>query len=185
MTEPSHETIPERVDTQRHIANVTEILLKKMPIEKINVKTIVEASQTSRTTFYRYFKDKYDVIIWIYISEVERLIRQEHNPYDLWLKIFEFMYSRRKFFISALSYEQQNSLINYMEDRSYADCVQIVKEALGLEKLSRETEFSINFFVGGCVRTWQTWVAEGMRDKPEFIASVITNNIPESLKEFF
>ena len=99
MVNPSNEVIPERVDTRQHIANVTEALLRKMPIEKINVKLIVEASKTSRTTFYRYFKDKYDVVIWIYISEVDRLIAQNENRHKLWLDILEFMYSRRKFFI--------------------------------------------------------------------------------------
>ncbi len=185
MADHFNDAIPERIFTQQHIANVTEILLKKMPIEKINVKMIVEASKTSRTTFYRYFKDKYDVINWIYTSEVDRLIMQNDSPYQLWLKIFEFMYSRRKFFINALSYEQQNSLMNYMAERTFVDCVQVVKDSMQHDKLSREMEATINFFVGGCTRTWQSWVSGGMQDKPDFILSVITNNIPDSLREYF
>ncbi len=177
--------IPERVDTQRHIANVTEALLKEMPIEAISVKTIIEASKTSRTTFYRYFKDKYDVITWIYTSEVDRIVVENHSFSTVTLRIFHFMYARREFFISAFSYEQQNSLVEYMAERSLEDCVRIVKDALQTEELPRYMEASIDFFVAGCIRTWQGWSARGMRDTPEFILSVIMDNMPEILRPYF
>ena len=185
MANPSNEVTPEREDNLKHIANVTEALLRKMPIEKINVKLIVEASKTSRTTFYRYFKDKYDVVIWIYISEVDRLIAQNENRHKLWLDILEFMYSRRKFFISALSYEQQNSLIKYMAERTYVDCAQAVKDSMQIQQLPRQMEAAIDFFVGGCTRTWRNWVSCGMKDPPAFILSVVMDNMPICLQTHF
>lgn len=35
---------------------------------------IITAAGTSRTTFYRYFKDKHDVIFWIYMKEARECI---------------------------------------------------------------------------------------------------------------
>lgn len=177
--------IPERADTQQHIANVTEALLKEMPIEAISVKTIIEASKTSRTTFYRYFMDKFDVITWIYTSEVDQIVAENNSFSTVTLRIFHFMYARREFFISALSYEQQNSLVEYMAERSMEDCIRTVKDALQTEELPRYMEASIDFFVAGCIRTWQGWASRGMRDTPEFILSVIIDNMPQILRPYF
>ncbi len=63
----------------------------------------------------------------------------------------------RELFISSLSYEQQNSLVEYMAERSLEDCVRTVKDALQTEELPRYMEASIDFFVVGCIRTWQGW----------------------------
>ena len=177
--------IPERVDTQRHIANVTAALLKQMSIEDICVKTIIEASHTSRTTFYRYFKDKYEVITWIYISEVDQIVAETNCFSELTLRIFRFMFTNRDFFIRAFTYEQQNSLVDYMAERSLEDLLRNVKDELHTEQLPRKLEGAIEFFVAGCIRTWHSWVSKGMKDSPEFVLDVIMENMPASLRAYF
>lgn len=177
--------IPERVDTQRHIANVTVALLRQMSIEDISVKKIIEASHTSRTTFYRYFQDKYEVITWIYISEVDRIVAETDCFSQLTLRIFQFMYDNREFFIRSFNYEQQNSLVAYMAERSLEDCIRVVKDALHTETLPRKTEGAVEFFVAGCIRTWQSWVHRGIKDPPELVLDIIMENMPASLTPYF
>ena len=41
-------------------------LAEKKPINKITIANIVENCEVTQPTFYRYFKDKYDMIAWIY-----------------------------------------------------------------------------------------------------------------------
>ncbi len=176
--------VPDRVDTQRHIANVTEALLKEIPLEELSVKQIIEAAQVSRATFYHYFKDKHDVVTWIYISEVDRLVEKHKSTNDLSLEIFRFMYSHRDFFIRAFSYAEQNSLVDYMVERSLEDCIKILRNALKTEVLPRDMQAATDFFVGGCLRTWHGWIARGMQDQPEFILSVIMNNMPDCLRPY-
>ncbi len=178
-------SIPERIDTKRHIANVTMALLKEMSLDEISVKTIIDASHTSRTTFYRYFHDKYDVITWIYISQVDRFVEESNCFSELTLRIFRFMYENRDFFISAFSYEQQNSLVDYMAERSLEDCLVTVRETLNTNEIPHDVESSVAFFVAGCINTWHRWVSHGMKDTPEYVLSVIMNNMPERLHRFF
>ena len=39
-------------------------LMEAKPLDKITVKEIVENSEMTRQTFYRNFKDKYDLVNW-------------------------------------------------------------------------------------------------------------------------
>ena len=44
------------------LANAMKELLVHTPVDKITVKQIVDQCNVTRPTFYRHFKDKYDLI---------------------------------------------------------------------------------------------------------------------------
>ena len=44
------------------LANAMKELLVHTPVDKITVKQIVDQCDVTRPTFYRHFKDKYDLI---------------------------------------------------------------------------------------------------------------------------
>ena len=46
------------------LANAMKELLVHTPVDKITVKQIVDQCDVTRPTFYRHFKDKYDLINW-------------------------------------------------------------------------------------------------------------------------
>ena len=48
------------------LADAMKQCMTKLPLEKITVKEIVEECGTTRQTFYRNFKDKYDLINWYF-----------------------------------------------------------------------------------------------------------------------
>ena len=56
-------------DTFREIAEYK-------PVDKITVNDITENSGYSTATFYRQFKDKYDLIAWDYTRDLERILKQ-------------------------------------------------------------------------------------------------------------
>ena len=41
-------------------------LVERMPLDSITVNDIVAEASASRTTFYRYFKDKNDLLAYVY-----------------------------------------------------------------------------------------------------------------------
>ena len=56
------------------IAAAMKKLLRTNPIEKITTEQILEQSGVSRRSFYRYFKDKYDLLQWIYNYDFCRFV---------------------------------------------------------------------------------------------------------------
>ncbi|BFL48611.1 TetR family transcriptional regulator [Lactonifactor longoviformis] len=45
-------------------------LILKMPFEKITIRDITEEAGLMRPTFYNHFKDKYDLLEWIFTEEI-------------------------------------------------------------------------------------------------------------------
>ena len=55
--------------TKNWIADKMRELMKRKPIEKIRVTEICEAADIERPTFYYHFKDKYDLVAWMFTSD--------------------------------------------------------------------------------------------------------------------
>jgi probable dihydroxyacetone kinase regulator len=47
-------------------------LILKMPFEKITIRDITDEAGLMRPTFYNHFKDKYDLLEWIFVEEIVR-----------------------------------------------------------------------------------------------------------------
>ena len=48
------------------LADALKRCMKRAPLEKITVGEIAEECGTARQTFYRHFKDKYDLVNWYF-----------------------------------------------------------------------------------------------------------------------
>ena len=59
-----------------------KVHLRKTPFSKITVDDICESAGIGRRSFYRYFKDKYDLLNWLYdhdfCSTLEKIPGQDH-----------------------------------------------------------------------------------------------------------
>jgi len=61
--------------TKRALANALKELMVEMPFEKINVADISGRCDMNRKSFYYHFKDKYDLVNWIFDTEFIAIAR--------------------------------------------------------------------------------------------------------------
>lgn len=76
------------------LANAMKELLVHTPVDKITVKQIVDQCDVTRPTFYRHFKDKYDLINWYFdkllVKSFEHM-GQGKTVYDALVKKFTYI----------------------------------------------------------------------------------------------
>ena len=53
-------------------------------INKITIANITDNCGMAQTTFYRHFKDKYDLISWIYVTDAQRIMCQIGTNGHMW-----------------------------------------------------------------------------------------------------
>ena len=64
--------------TKETFAKALKELLQERPLTKISVKDITEQCELSRNAFYYHFKDKYELINWIFYDDMIRNV----NSFD-------------------------------------------------------------------------------------------------------
>ena len=67
--------MPDSNITKNALAAAMKSLMEKTPFSKISVGDICEVCQMNRKSFYYHFKDKYDLVNWIFYTEFITVIR--------------------------------------------------------------------------------------------------------------
>lgn len=87
--------------TKELLANCFRELLETVPFEKITIKMITEKAGLIRPTFYKHFQDKYDLVEWIFRTEIAdnvNLMINSSKEYDALLLLFRCMEKDRRFY---------------------------------------------------------------------------------------
>lgn len=160
--------------TKRVIADTIKKLMTEKPLAKISVGDIVEHCGINRNSFYYHFKDKYDLINWIFYTEITQKMNQEDalakSTWTLLEGVLQFLYEDKAFYRNALSVSGQNSFAEY-----FMDLLKTVVKARAVDMFEddEDREFVATFFTDAFVATVFRWLINGAKITPEKMVSLI------------
>lgn len=173
--------------TRYKLAEGMKRLMGSHSLEKITVSQIVELCDTTRPTFYCYFKDKYDLINWHFDKLAQKSFKQMGVSLSLreaLLKKFEFMTLEKKFFSVAFSCETQNNLIDYDYEMIYQFYCDFIQKSAPVE-FTEDIEFLLRMYCRGSIEMTADWAKNGMIIAPEHMADLLIDALPPRLYELF
>ena len=97
--------------TKQAFADALRKLLEQKPFAKISVSHICEECGMNRKSFYYHFKDKYDLVNWIFYVDFLTNMggKNFENEWDVLVAVCNIFYQNKAFYQSALRIEGQNS----------------------------------------------------------------------------
>ncbi len=146
--------------TRQLLADKLIEMSETKPIQEIRVKDLCAASGTDRSTFYYHFKDKYDLVAWIFMQlfERERSLSSIENSEEMIEGMLRSFWKERAFFRNALKDRSQNSLDTYLLDFYVRSEHEVICRYRGAETLDEETEYVIRQYSYGCLGTTIEWI---------------------------
>lgn len=176
-----------KVDTKVLLANSIKELLKENSFVNIGVQDIAKNCDISRTAFYNHFKDKYDLICWIYRTESEQICKGFDNKEwrEYHTRILKYMLDERDYYINISAYQGQNCIQDYVTSYSIASMERHLKRQLGVNKLPEEMETSL--YMWNLTRTIMVfrWIRTIDDKSPKEMTSLICNCVPEPIRVFY
>lgn len=155
--------------TKKALANALKELMKEMPFEKIRVANICERCGMNRKSFYYHFKDKYDLLNWIFDSEFSTVARGKYpdDSFDQWinglLNECQYFYENRDFYRKALKLEGQNSFSEHFREYVVPAFHNRLVSILG----SDVDEFDLNFYIDAAICAIERWILDENCMPPE------------------
>lgn len=163
-------------------------LVARKSIEKISVQEIVNNTNLSRQTFYRYFKDKYDLINWsmkVFLDQLaDKVQSRKMTRYQVLVELLDTIKKWRPFFKSAFTINAQNAPVDFFFQYSVKVGILNYTECLDDEKLRYEINFAYGFYSYGVIGSIVNWTISGAKEDPEYIADLIFENMPEKVRHF-
>lgn len=108
--------------TKEALADGLRKLMKEKPFAKITVKDITEYCEMSRNSFYYHFKDKYELVNWIFFSDLSKMAKPYKDPEKLansFMNVCNCLYRNRDFYLACFQYAGQNSLFEVLYNLYY------------------------------------------------------------------
>ena len=111
--------------TKLWIAEKMKNLMKKKSLDKIRITEICKEAEIERSTFYYHFRDKYDLVAWIFFQAADRT-----NVIDLMDAAASMKQMKNDMLFYKRAYEDtsQNALWQYMLEYFADGYTQIAKE---------------------------------------------------------
>ena len=175
-----------KVNTKQLIANSLNNLLKTQSFSSITVMDIVKSCDISRTTFYKYFKDKYELSSWMYIQDIDDYLSQFDNLYafqDQMLHCFEYLRKKESYLNKILKYDGQNSLSDFIYRYVYDVTYKRMCSTLNVKVLDEDRDTLLKIYLWGALRYFYEWIGGGMRKSPQEMAGIMIDAIPVKLQK--
>lgn len=156
--------------TKLSLSNSLKKLMETTPFEKITASMICANCGMNRKSLYYHFKDKYDLINWIFDTEFPHIeITSFSNfSYDqkkhYMLMLCTYLYENRVFYRKAFKIKDQNSLSNHLRG--------LIRDVLTLDLSSLSSDaikddFALDIITDTIFCTIERWITASRCIPPE------------------
>ena len=147
--------------TKNMFADTLEQMLKEMPLEKVRVRKLCECCGTTSPTFYYYFRDKYELVVWIFLRDIAQIylnLRPGERKEGMG-EIIRMVKQKRTFYQKAFTDQSQNSLAEYIQSFIIRYYYEAILHDTG-EAPNTEQLMEIKYHTYGIMGIFREWLFE-------------------------
>ena len=175
--------------------NVKEILAEGLlklcetySLETITIQQILTYTGVSRQTFYNHFKDKNDLIQYIYLHKIIPLYNEadtQMNFYESLLDTFQRMKTYHIFMKQACLIDDQNCLKDYMFEHCKQFDLELHQKLYGKEPMPEALRFATEYHATASSNMTLSWILSDMPASCEEMAQLITQMRSIGMEKLF
>lgn len=145
--------------TKKALSNALRELMEEVPFKKISVADICERCDMNRKSFYYHFRDKYDLVNWIFDTEFIALAqaRTSHDRWEFIERMCGYFYENRSFYYKVLQIKGQNSFPEHFREFLHPLLRNRIEEIVGRKDIP---DMCIDFFADGAVCSIMRWLLD-------------------------
>ena len=173
--------------TKAHIVETFNDLLREYPFEKITAKMIIDRAGVSKSTFYRFFLDKHDVLYFNYKNNIDQWVKNQGCKN--WKELFVCVYAssltdhaREK---NAFAYNGADSYFQILYRYSYELVEMAALKNRGGGELGRDEKTQLSFFCYGLVSCYADWVRGKFDYTPQEMAEQMYLAMPAAYRNLW
>ncbi|MCB2354184.1 TetR/AcrR family transcriptional regulator C-terminal domain-containing protein [Clostridium estertheticum] len=162
-------------------------LLGEYSFDDITVDMILCEAELSRSTFYRYFSDKYNLLAWNYEEGTRKIIWD--NCTCTWeerqKKIYMFLGDNLTYYQKALQTDKLDTFWNFLYQFVFDYCKQAVMKKRNTRILDEKDIVTIKYISRGSVFVLLDWVKRGGIESAENMAKYTYDFLSPEYRDIF
>lgn len=131
-------------------------IFREFPPEKVTVEQIIQRADVSRATFYRYFRDKYDVLEY-YCTETVRLATEDIDSHQVPIyTLHRITYENRNMYRIMFNRDPARVLEKTIAKNIYQRMLRLCEEKFG-QPITAEHDATARFLAAGMTSLLRDW----------------------------
>lgn len=167
------------------VAQTLYQLMQTQSIDDISTRNLIAQAGIGVTSFYRHFRDKYDVVNWLHGQLLDQTLFRlfEGVDYDTATRstwgVFE---AHARFYRNAFSSRDVNNLRGYVYQETMRTYETILQQHDIL--LDYQQRVALELYVSGSVELTVRWVQEGCRQEAAPLLMAIKLAAPDFIRRY-
>ena len=177
----------EDMDIEQALFNALYDLMMTTPIDKISVNDILKKASVSRASFYRRFKDKYDLLNRTYEDLLKKTLfrfREDLSWRESVYQIYAIIRDNHKFFANAFESNDVNCFRNYLFEQAFTLESETLR-SYGVDPKDPYNYYRLIGYASGGVNITMKWVQNGADLSLEEIVNLLVEIVPVPFREYF
>lgn len=174
--------------TKQMLAESLLYLGSKQSVEKVTICEIVKHCHTGRQTFYNHFRNKYELIYWIYTTHTNDIIQKYRGRYPWGVVLgytLEYMMKHYRFFGNVMKEEGPESFYIFLTQYTQADYIDFIQSRYGTSVLTNDLLFAIKFNSYGATNMAKEWLEAGAVSPTQELGIRIANSMSSEIRPYF
>ena len=166
------------------LAEALACLMETQPFDKISTSDILKRSGVSRSTFYRKYRDKYDLLTNNYqllLDATLGMIPKGWSYKKSFFQLYRALLGHPSFFKNALASREPNGLRNYILQQSY-EIFSFLLQAQGVDMEDEYYRLLLRGYVEGALEVTCIWVQQGMKMPLEKLFQISFELMPHEIQ---
>ncbi|HEL2359321.1 TPA: dihydroxyacetone kinase transcriptional activator DhaS [Streptococcus suis] len=160
--------MPTSLITKKRIAKAFKKQLSQKSFDKISVVDIMQEAGTRRQTFYNHFLDKYELLDWIFETELQEQVT-DNLTYISGIKLLDellyYIESNQSFYRQLFEIKGQNDFVSYLEGYFMVLMEKIINE-YHLQEGKMISQQDKHFLILYHANAWIGLIKEGLTQSP-------------------
>ena len=175
-----------KMTTKEIFAESFREIAERKNVGKITIGDIAANCEMSSATFYRHFRDKYDLIAWIYGQECDEIM-QRYKDYprrleDIAAGWVGYCEENRDYLLNLINNTSgYSSFFTSMVESHIRAVEKDIAQRSGKDALTEKVHMMVYLFSAGMVRLMYAWLAGKIEASKEALVEAIVDSIPASL----
>lgn len=145
--------------TKRALAEALREQMGIEPFSKISVGEICDRCEMNRKSFYYHFRDKYDLVNWIFDTAFLTIVKQckSAEPWCVLYQLCDYLYENRTFYRKIMQIEGQNAFADHFRTLMMPVLADRIEDASPGAEL---TPFRLDFIADGFLSAVERWLLD-------------------------
>lgn len=156
-----------------------------IPFNKLTVEKIVAHCGISKATFYRHFRDKYDVLNYNSLGITKRYfnMKQCGSWHEFFILMFREIEKDMDYYRKAFRTSGQNAHSRFLYEYTYGIVKDCYLKSNRQQELAPKEHYVISHYCHGCVDTLEEWLADTRGVSGSQMAALFFDAMPECMKK--